>query len=158
MRLHTVHYISVNCSTCFGWWLHPSSGVHITVITASGTGQTVSATFRCCGVVGTGSNYSTRAEVSRDGLTSTRCCDYSYMYSWWWVESPPETCRAVYRNIINSVHIVASCWTIIDIKTRGLKTWHEILLRLTVPVKLMQGTQKVSYVLKICYSWTWAWQ
>jgi hypothetical protein len=25
----------------------------------------------------------------------------SYMCSWWWVEIPPETCRAVYRNIIN---------------------------------------------------------
>ena len=22
-----------NCSTCFGWYLHPSSGVHITVST-----------------------------------------------------------------------------------------------------------------------------
>jgi len=39
--------------TCFGWLLHPSSGAHITVITASGTGQTVSANFRCGGEVGT---------------------------------------------------------------------------------------------------------
>ena len=54
MRLYTVYYISVNCSTCFGWLLHPSSGAHITVITESGTGQTVSATFRCRGEVGTG--------------------------------------------------------------------------------------------------------
>jgi len=38
---------------------------------------------------------------SRDGLTSVRCCNYSYTCSWWWVESPPETCRTVYRNIIN---------------------------------------------------------
>jgi len=45
MRLYTVYYISVNCSTCFGWLLHPLSEAHITVITASGTGQTVSATF-----------------------------------------------------------------------------------------------------------------
>jgi hypothetical protein len=30
-----------------------------------------------------------------------RCCNYSYMCSWWWVELPPETCRAVYRYIIN---------------------------------------------------------
>jgi hypothetical protein len=34
-------------------------------------------------------------------LTSARCCNYSYMCSWWWVELPPETCTAVYRNIIN---------------------------------------------------------
>ena len=52
MRLYTLHYISVNCSTCFGWYLHPSLGAHITVITASGTGQTVAATFRCRGAVG----------------------------------------------------------------------------------------------------------
>jgi len=26
-------FISVNCSTCFGWYLHPSSGAHITVST-----------------------------------------------------------------------------------------------------------------------------
>jgi hypothetical protein len=42
---------------------------------------------------------STTKEGSRDGLTSARCCDYSYMCSWWWVELPPETCTAVYRNI-----------------------------------------------------------
>jgi hypothetical protein len=39
-RLCTVYNISVNCSTCFEWYLHPSSGAHITVITASGVGQT----------------------------------------------------------------------------------------------------------------------
>ena len=53
MRLYTVYYISVNCSTCFGWYLHPSSGAQITVITASGTCQTVSATCRYRGGVGT---------------------------------------------------------------------------------------------------------
>jgi hypothetical protein len=69
----TVYYISVNCSTCFGWLLHPLPGTHIIVITASGTGQTVSATFRYRGEVG-------------DGLSSARCCNYNYMCSWWWVE------------------------------------------------------------------------
>jgi hypothetical protein len=39
-------YISVNCSTCFGWYLHPSSGAHITVSTASGISVTVTATCR----------------------------------------------------------------------------------------------------------------
>jgi len=32
-------------------------------------------------------------------LISARRCNYSDMCSWWWVELPPETCRAVYRNI-----------------------------------------------------------
>ena len=35
----TIHSLSVNCSTCFGSSLHPSSGVQITVSTASGTSQ-----------------------------------------------------------------------------------------------------------------------
>jgi hypothetical protein len=49
-------------------------------------------------------------------LTSARCCNYSYMCSWWWVELPPETRRAVYRNI-KKLYKVAS-WTIIDIYSR----------------------------------------
>jgi len=36
----TIQFIlSVNCSTCFGRFFHPSSGAQITVFTASGTGQ-----------------------------------------------------------------------------------------------------------------------
>jgi len=49
------------------------------------------------------------------GFTNARCCGYSDMSSWWWVEIPPETCRAVYRYIVNKLYIVASCWTIIGI-------------------------------------------
>ena len=86
MRLYTVYYISVNCSTCFGWYLHPTSGAHITVITASGS-----------------SNSSAIAKGSSNSLTSSRCCNYSYMCSWWWVEIPPETCTALYKNIINCI-------------------------------------------------------
>jgi len=36
-------------------------------------------------------------------FTIARCCNYGYMCSRWWVELPPETCRAVYRNIINCI-------------------------------------------------------
>jgi len=39
-------FISVNCFTCFGWYLHPSSGAHITVSTVSGIIGTVTATCR----------------------------------------------------------------------------------------------------------------
>ena len=38
--------VSVNRSTCFGWYLHPSSGAHVTVSTASGISKTVPATCR----------------------------------------------------------------------------------------------------------------
>ena len=43
--LHSL-FISGNCSTCFGWYLHPSSGAHTTVSTASGICHTVTATGR----------------------------------------------------------------------------------------------------------------
>ena len=36
---YTQFILSVNCSTYFGWFLHPSSGAQISVFTASGTSQ-----------------------------------------------------------------------------------------------------------------------
>jgi len=53
MQRYTV-YFSGNCSTCFGWYHHPSSGAQTTVSTASGICHTVTAI--CCyrGRVGTG--------------------------------------------------------------------------------------------------------
>jgi hypothetical protein len=52
----TIHslFISVNCSTCFGWYFHPSSGVYNTVSTVSGITETVTATCRERGWAGTG--------------------------------------------------------------------------------------------------------
>ena len=47
-------FISGNCSTCFGWYFHPSSGAHKTVPTASGICHTVTAICRYRGRVGTG--------------------------------------------------------------------------------------------------------
>ena len=38
------------------------------------------------------------AAGSSNGLTSARCCRYSCVCSWWWVEIPPETCRAVHTS------------------------------------------------------------
>jgi len=63
-----------------------------------------SAIVRSRKVAETGPYLSTLADFTHSilrSLTSARCCNYSYMCSWWWVELPPETCRAVYRNIIN---------------------------------------------------------
>jgi hypothetical protein len=47
-------FISGNCSTCFEWYLHPSSGEHTTVSTASVICHTVTAICRYRGRVGTG--------------------------------------------------------------------------------------------------------
>jgi hypothetical protein len=106
--LHSL-FISGNCSTCFGWYFHPSSGAHTTVFTASRICHTVTFIRRYRGRVGTGlsirhpqhtqtrSNSSTIAADSSNGVTNTRCCRHSCMRSWRWVEVPPETCRAVSR-------------------------------------------------------------
>jgi len=36
---YTQFILPLNCSTCFGWFLHPSSGAQISVSTASGISQ-----------------------------------------------------------------------------------------------------------------------
>jgi hypothetical protein len=45
----------------------------------------------------TGSNSSTIAAESSNGVKNTRSCRYSCLCSWWWVMVQPETCRAVSR-------------------------------------------------------------
>jgi len=50
----TQFILSGNCSTCFGWYHHPSSGAHTNASTASGICQTVTAICRYCGRDGTG--------------------------------------------------------------------------------------------------------
>jgi hypothetical protein len=53
------------------------------------------------------------AAGSSNGVTNTRYCIYSCLRSWWWVEVPPDTCRAV--SIYNKLCNVASCWIYIGI-------------------------------------------
>jgi hypothetical protein len=60
----------------------------------------------------TSCNSSTIAADSSNGVTNIRCCRYSCMCSWWWVEVPPETCRAVsrykytvWRSIFLDIHV-----------------------------------------------------
>jgi len=53
MQRYTVYSFLENCSTCFRWYPHPSSGAHTTASTASGTCQTVTATCRYRGGAGT---------------------------------------------------------------------------------------------------------
>jgi len=64
--------LSVNCSTYFGWFLHPSSGAQITVSTASGTSQPLLLPVAIVEELGL---------QSATGSISTRCCRYSYLCS-----------------------------------------------------------------------------
>jgi len=59
MQLYTID-LPGNRSTCFGWYHHPQH-------------------------TQTGSNSSTIAAGSSNGVTNTRCCRYSCLHSWWWV-------------------------------------------------------------------------
>ena len=82
-----------------------------TVITASGTGRNVFATFRWRRGVGT--------HVQRTVANTVRSVPdimiVVWMCSWRWMRVSSETCRAVWRNKIK-LYIVAPRWTIIDKK------------------------------------------
>ena len=78
-------------STCFGCLLHPSSGVHKTVITATGVSHMFVQLPHC--------NVATCGHVAvrylHEHMTCTGGCNYSFMYSWWWAWTAPETCRVI---------------------------------------------------------------
>jgi len=84
-------------------------------------------------VLGGTYNSSTVAAVSSNGVTSIRCCRYSCMRSWWWVEVPLETCRAVSRC---KLWKVASCWIYIGIYLRCTDPW---TLKIQVPGTYLLG-------------------
>jgi hypothetical protein len=77
----TQFILSGNCSTCFGWYTtHPQEGIqlylqHLVFVTTLLLPAAIAA-GRC------------------NCVTNTK---YSCLRSWWWMELPPETCRAVSR-------------------------------------------------------------
>ena len=133
----TLHsfFISGNCSTRFGCYFHTSSGAQTAVSTAFGICHTYCYLLlswrrwnRFEWAVGgvrhpqhtqTSSNSSTTVADSSNGVTNTRCCRYSCMRSWWWVEVPPETCRAVSRYTLNKLCNDGTCWIYIGILLRA---------------------------------------
>jgi hypothetical protein len=60
----TQFILSGNCSTCFGWYHHPSSGAQTTVSTPSGICHTVTAI--CCHRHDSGKPYPQNSELYRD--------------------------------------------------------------------------------------------
>ena len=120
MQHYTVYLFLENCSMCFGWYLHQSSGAHITVAATcryfgrNGTGLSVVRelywSIQFPHHTQTSSNSSTIAVGSSNGLTSTRYCKYSCVCSWWWVEIPPEIYRTVFQKKIKCLmlHLVGN--------------------------------------------------
>jgi len=88
--------LSGDCSTCFGWYHHPSSRAHTTVSTASGICHTVTATCRYRARVGTG-------------------------LSVLWVAYHPKHAEQLPE--INKLCNVASCWMYIAIYLRCTDPW-----------------------------------
>jgi len=91
---YTQFILSVNCSTCFGWSLHPSSGAQRTVSTAAGTGQLL---LLPVGIVGELRLQSHLLHDSNNSWLVTNTVDADICASDDGVERPHETCRAVER-------------------------------------------------------------
>jgi hypothetical protein len=85
-------------STCFGWWFHPPSGAHITVNTASGTGQTVSASFHCRGAAPRQCKVAETVWPVPEAVITVICAPDDG-----WNHHPKHVERAVCRNIINCI-------------------------------------------------------
>jgi hypothetical protein len=147
MWLYTFYYISVNClfymfrlvtspiirstQNCNHNIWHWSNFGKYSVwsqLKMRGTEPSVlpSAIIRSRKVAQTGPYLSSLADFTHcifQSLTSGRCCDYSYMCSWWWVELPPEICTESTLQKYNNLYIVVSRWTIIRIDSRCMDPW-----------------------------------
>jgi hypothetical protein len=117
--LHNL-FISGNCSTCFGWHFHPSSGANKTVSTPSGICHTVTAICRYRGRVGTGLSVLWVAYTTHSTQTGSN--------SVWQIPDavdtvlcpPDDGCKYHPKHVeqfpdINKLWNVASCWKYIGI-------------------------------------------
>jgi len=81
----TQFILSGNCSTCFAWYHHPSSGAHTTVSTASDICHIVTATCRYRGRVGTLNVKNISSEFSKQCLNrSTKYVQYCRLFEACW--------------------------------------------------------------------------
>jgi len=95
MQQYADIFLLLNVSTCFGRPSYPSSGVHKTVVAASGTDHTIwRASFLKRDQIRTGLVTFEEA-CSADSMICTRGCNYSFMYSWWLARWTPETYRVI---------------------------------------------------------------
>ena len=105
-------FIYINRSTCFGWYLHPSSGAHVTVSTVSGISKTVTATCRERDWTGTAVPVQSRSR--HVAITVLLMPDTVDTVTW----APDDGWRYHPKHVerfidINKLYIVESCWTII---------------------------------------------
>jgi len=89
-------FISVNRSTCFGWYLHPSPAAHVTVSTASGISKTVIATCRKRDWTGT----EFPSSHFRDRLHIYAIYAYIYIYIYIYIHTHVELLVVFYKAIL----------------------------------------------------------
>ena len=99
-------------STCFGWQFHPSSGVQCCMwpLNTQHSEKQHGITRQCYLQLNRTDNDKTTRILTK--LQHKYTClperPHTALYSWWWVELSPETCRVKPLRRINA--IVASCW------------------------------------------------
>ena len=90
-------YLFLKGSTCFGRFLRPSSGAH-----------NCTFSLRYCQLILLQAGIVDEKELQLHLIHDTSLQQYwltvpgaecTVMYSWWWAEEPPETCRAFYHHI-----------------------------------------------------------
>jgi len=96
MQQYADIYLLLNYCACFGRPSRPSSGVHKTVVAASGTDHTIwEASVFKRDQIRTPYLVMFEDACSLGSMICTRGCNYSFMYSWWWARWTPETCRVI---------------------------------------------------------------
>ena len=91
MQRYTVHLFMENCSTCFGRYLHPSSGAHNCIYSIWYLLNRYWYLPLWWESWKSSPNSSTIATGRSNGLTNTRCCRYSVLLLMMG-GVPPETC------------------------------------------------------------------
>jgi len=89
-------YLLLNYSNCFGRPSCPSSGVHKTVVAASGTDHTIwGASYFKRDQIRTGCDVCEQA-VSKP-VWHIPIAVFTVTNSWWWAEDLSETCRVLFQ-------------------------------------------------------------
>jgi hypothetical protein len=110
-RCNVTQFVSSgNCSTCFGWYHHPSSGAQTTVSTASGICQTAIAICRYRGRVRTALSVLWVVYT----IHSTCAC--------MWMHACACVCACACICLFPSIHIYIVDW-LLNIVTNDFFTW-----------------------------------
>ena len=129
--LHSL-FVSGNCSTCFGWYFHPSSGAQTTVSTASGISHAVTVICRYRGGAGTLSRWrqiTVTVWKIPDAVDTVVCApEDGWRYHPKHVEQFPELCKVashwIYIRIIITMHgpmeVTLKEWTFVGLQFNPL--------------------------------------